>query len=90
MDDLLTTEQVGERYGVQADTVSRWCQRGLFPHMRLWPKTGRGAIYLIPESDLVGFVPPERGRPTDAAPSAAAAAQRRSRARRRRSSDPAD
>lgn len=87
MDDLFTTVQVAERYGVEVQTVSGWCKRGLFPHMRLGPRTGRGAIYLIPACDLKAFVPPARGRPADAAPSAAAAAQRRSRERKRRSSD---
>ena len=80
--DLLTTAQVAERFGVQASTVSRWCQRGIFPNAVSGPKTGRGAIYLIPESDLEGFTQPIRGRPRDAEPSPAAAAQRESRQRR--------
>jgi hypothetical protein len=78
-----TTAEITERYGVEVQTVSGWCQRGLFPNAQLGPKTGSGAIYLIPASDLVGFVPPERGRPADAEPSAIAAAQRRCRERRR-------
>jgi hypothetical protein len=82
--EYLTTQQIAERYGVEVQTVSGWCKRGLFPNVRLGPKTGRGAIYLVPESDLDGFVPPERGRPTDAVPSAAALAQRQSRQRRRK------
>jgi hypothetical protein len=84
MKDWLTTAEIAKRYGVQARTVTRWCQRGLFPNAQLGPKTGSGAIYLVPEIDLVGFVPPERGRPSDAEPSAAALAQRQSRQRRRK------
>ncbi len=87
MKDWFTSAEIAERYSVKTNTVTRWCQRGLFPNAQLGPKTGRGAIYLIPASDLERFTPPERGRPADAAPSALAAAQRRSRARRRGSSD---
>jgi hypothetical protein len=79
---FLTTADIAERYGVESETVSRWCQRGLFPNKITGPKTGTGAIYLIPESDLEGFTPPRRGRPASAAPSASANAQRRSRQRR--------
>lgn len=86
---LLTTQQVAERYGVEVQTVGRWCQRGLFPNVVLGPKTGRGAIYLIPESDLENFVPPQRGPRPMADPSPAAEAKRRSRQRQRASDDPA-
>jgi predicted site-specific integrase-resolvase len=80
---LLTTEQVAERYGVEVQTVSRWCQRGLFPNLERGPRTGRGAIYLIPESDLENFTPPRMGRPTVANASPATEAKRRSRDRQR-------
>jgi hypothetical protein len=79
---FLRTKQVAKRYRVVSQTVSRWCQRSLFPNMILGLKAGRGAIYLIPETDLEGFTPPELGRPTDADPSPAAAAKRRSQQRR--------
>ena len=76
---VLTTAEVAEHYGVHVSTVIRWCQRGLFPNGSLGPKIGRGAIYLIPASDLEGFVPPEQGRLIDA--------QRRSRQRLRSQAD---
>jgi hypothetical protein len=68
--EYFTTKQIAERYGVEVQTVSGWCQRGLFPNAQLGPKTGSGAIYLIPASDLEGFTPPPQGWPTDAVPSA--------------------
>lgn len=80
---LLTTQQVAERYGVEVQTVSGWCRRGLFPNVVLGPKTGRGAIYLIPESDLEGFEPPRPGPQPAEAPSEMALAKRRSRQRQR-------
>jgi hypothetical protein len=80
---LLTTAQVAKRYGVQVRTVSGWCQCGLFANLATGPITGRGKTHLIPESDLDGFTPPVRGRPTDIDHTLAAAAQRRSRQRQR-------
>jgi hypothetical protein len=60
---LLTIAQVAERFDVAERTVRGWCQRGLFPHAVQGPKTGRGAIWLIPESDLEGFELPKVGYP---------------------------
>ena len=72
----LTTADIAARYGRNYRTATRWCQRGLFPHLIKGRKTASGALYLIPESDLEGFTPPQRGRP--------AATKPRRRARRRR------
>jgi hypothetical protein len=80
---LLTTAQIAERYGVQMQTVSRWCQRGLFPNLMKGRKTGHGAIYLIPESDLESFTPPRRGRPAATKSRRRTTTRRRSRKRRK-------
>ena len=85
---FVTAADIAARYGVGYRTAARWCQRGLFPHMVTGPKAGRDPIYLIPESDLEGFIPPRRGRPTSAEPSRTAAAMRRSRQRRAGQLDP--
>jgi hypothetical protein len=75
----LTTADIAARYGKNYRTATRWCQRGLFPHLIKGRKTASGAIYLIPESDLEGFMPPQRGRPAAAKPRRRPAARRRSR-----------
>jgi predicted site-specific integrase-resolvase len=59
----LTTAQVAERLGVSAVTARLWCRRGLFPNA-YEQQTPRGAVWMIPESDLKGFEPPKKtGRP---------------------------
>lgn len=60
---LLTSAQVAERFGVEPRTVLNWCKAGLFPNALQGPRTGRGAIWLIPEGDLTDFEPPKVGRP---------------------------
>jgi hypothetical protein len=72
----LTTADIAARYGRDYRTATRWCQRGLFPHLIKGRKTSTGPNYLIPESDLVGFVPPRRGRPAAAKPKRLAARRR--------------
>jgi hypothetical protein len=62
----LTTAQVAERLGVSVVTVRLWCRRGLFPNA-YEQQTPRGAVWMIPESDLKGFEPPKKtGRPPKA------------------------
>ena len=56
----LTASQVAVRFDVDARTVRLWCTRGLFPRSRS-EETPRGPVWIIPESDLVGFVPPKPG-----------------------------
>ena len=59
----LSTTQVAERLGVIADTVRKWCRRGLFPNAREVEES-RGNVWVIPASDLRGFEPPKKtGRP---------------------------
>lgn len=59
----LTTRQVAERYRVLDATVRLWRRRGLFPNAYEM-ETPRGAVWMIPESDLKGFEPPKKtGRP---------------------------
>lgn len=79
---FLTTAEVAERFGVTIKTVNNWYHAGFFPHAIEGPKTGRGRTHLIPECDLVGFVPPQPGRPRDESPSEMALAKRRSRSRK--------
>ena len=60
---LLTPAEVAERLGVGLSTVQLWCRRRLFPNAIRGPRTGRGHIWFIPESELEGFVKPVRGYP---------------------------
>jgi hypothetical protein len=80
--NYLTTADIAARYGKNYRTATRWCQRGLFPHLIKGPKSASGAIYLILESDLESFTPPRRGRPAAAKPMRLTASQRRSRQRK--------
>ena len=58
----LTSSQAAERLGVAHSTVRAWCNQGLFPNARR-EETIAGSFWVIPESDLKDFQPPERGRP---------------------------
>jgi excisionase family DNA binding protein len=59
---MLTTEDVARRYGVTARAVRRWCEDGRLPGAER-VGTGQRATWVIPESALQGFEPPELGRP---------------------------
>jgi hypothetical protein len=61
----LTTTQVAARLEADARLIRLWCQQGRFKNARQ-VDTPRGAVWLIPESDLKGFKPPKMGRPPKA------------------------
>ena len=64
----LSTGQVATRLGVIADTVRKWCRRGLFP-TAYEVEESRGSVWMIPERDLEGFEPPKKtGRPPKSSP----------------------
>ncbi len=64
----LSTGQVATRLGVIADTVRKWCRRGLFPNA-YEVEESRGSVWMIPERDLEGFEPPKKtGRPPKPGP----------------------
>jgi hypothetical protein len=66
MDEVeLTTTQVAARLEADARLIRLWCQQGRFKNARQ-VDTPRGAVWLIPESDLKGFEPPKMGRPPKA------------------------
>ncbi len=65
MANELTAAQAAERLGVGRSTVNLWCRRGKFPGARI-EASPVGDYWLIPEKDLAGFKPPERGRPAKA------------------------
>jgi len=58
----LTTSEVASRLGIGKSTVNLWCNQGKFPHAESVEEL-RGPVWLIPESDLDGFVKPTPGRP---------------------------
>jgi len=58
----LKASEVAKQLGVASITVRKWLLAGLFPNARL-EETIAGKIWLVPENDLIDFVPPERGRP---------------------------
>lgn len=55
---LLTTRDLAKRYGVETITAIKWCERKLFPNAH---KHGRD--WAVPESDLLKFKLPKRGKP---------------------------
>lgn len=57
----LTTSELAERYGVSHSTARGWCTSGKFFRNARLDKTPRGDFWVVPESDLEGFVPPRRG-----------------------------
>jgi excisionase family DNA binding protein len=67
MNSELTAAQVAERLGVGRSTVNLWCRQGRFPGAR-FEGSPVGDYWLIPESDLKGFVKPKRGRTPKQAP----------------------
>lgn len=55
----LTVQEVAERLGVGRSTVNKYIREGRFPNAyRVNPR-----LWLIPESDLVGFKKPLMGNP---------------------------
>ncbi|MCD9186720.1 MAG: helix-turn-helix domain-containing protein [Pyrinomonadaceae bacterium] len=62
----LKASEVAKIYDVNPYTVKGWIRAGMFPGARL-EESVAGSVWLIPESDLDGFVKPEKGRPKKAA-----------------------
>ncbi|MET0624142.1 MAG: helix-turn-helix domain-containing protein [Pyrinomonadaceae bacterium] len=59
----LTTKEVAIRFGLKDAAVRQWCRKGLLPNA-YEEQTPRGALWRIPEADLMGFTPPRKtGRP---------------------------
>jgi hypothetical protein len=56
----MTTRQTAERLEESDRLIRLWCQQGRFPNAHL-EKHPRGDYWLIPESDLDGFVKPKPG-----------------------------
>jgi hypothetical protein len=62
-DQELTTTQVAERLKAADVTVRLWCRQGRFPNARL-VEHPRGDYWVIPESEVKKFEPPQMGRPS--------------------------
>jgi predicted site-specific integrase-resolvase len=58
----LKASEVAKLQEVNSYTVKGWIRKGLFPNAKL-EESIAGSVWLIPESDLVGFVKPDQGRP---------------------------
>lgn len=54
--------EVAKLQDVNSYTVKGWIRKGLFPNAKL-EESIAGSVWLIPESDLNGFVKPDQGRP---------------------------
>ena len=63
MKKRLTTSEVAARLGVGKSTVNLWCNQGRFPNAE-HVEEARGPVWYIPDSDLVGYVKPTKGRPS--------------------------
>jgi hypothetical protein len=59
---MLTAREVAERLGESLASVRVWIHRGRFPNARL-EQSPVVSYWLIPESDLNGFVKHDVGRP---------------------------
>ncbi len=59
-DKLLTAKQIAVRYGVAASTARAWCLNGILPGAYM-KETELGSFWIVPESNLLGFVPPKSG-----------------------------
>jgi hypothetical protein len=70
MKDELTTRQAAERLGESDRLVRLWCQQERFPGAHL-VEHPRGDYWLIPVSDLEGFVKPKPGPVPKAKPETA-------------------
>jgi excisionase family DNA binding protein len=57
--ELLTVIQAAERLAAGESSVRIWCAEGRFPNARHY-----GKMWLIPETDLAGFVKRGIGRPS--------------------------
>ena len=64
-EEMLTTQQIANEYGVAYQTVMAWVYKGFFPNAQK-EETPRGPYYLVPRSDLRDFKAPKRGRPPKA------------------------
>lgn len=62
-DKTLTAKQIAERYGVAASTARAWCLNGTLPGA-YQKETELGSFWVVPESDLINFVPPKPGPKT--------------------------
>lgn len=77
---ILSAKKVSEQLRVSPTSVSTWAKLGLFPNARLSGiKSGKGKIWLIPESDLKNFRRPKRGKPFSINPGKYATAKRKQR-----------
>jgi Helix-turn-helix domain len=74
----LTTGQVAERLDTPERTVRLWCKQGRFQGARA-VDSPRGVYWLVPESALVGFEKPARGRPKPAQKAGATPKARKAR-----------
>lgn len=70
--ELLTTTEVAERLGAGESSIRIWCAEGRFPNARHY-----GKMWLIPETDLDGFIKRDVGRPPKPKPEEAAAKKAR-------------
>jgi hypothetical protein len=73
-DQELTTTQVAERLKAADVTVRLWCRQGRFPNARL-VEHPRGDYWVIPESEVKKFEPPQMGRPSKQSVAGKAATQ---------------
>lgn len=56
----LTAKQIADRYNVAASTARAWCLNGTLPGAYL-KETELGSFWVVPESELINFVPPKPG-----------------------------
>lgn len=58
----LTAKEIAEIQNVEKRVVINWLNNGLFPNARKETIEPFGEIWLVPESDVVNFTKPVRGR----------------------------
>lgn len=59
---MLTVREVADKLDANPGTIRMWCINKTFPNA-IHTDTFRGPVWLIPETDLIGFEKRGRGRP---------------------------
>lgn len=62
----LTAKEIAFHFRVEKRVAQGWIQRGLFPNAWKHLNPIFGKVWMVPETDLIGFAPPRQGRPPKA------------------------
>lgn len=75
---MLSVREVSEKLKAGQSSVRMWCVQGKFPNAEQLD-TPRGPVWLVPETDLIGFEKRDPGRPPKAKAEGSEAGKKRGR-----------